>query len=1248
MRLYAVLPAVIALLQREGRVTYRALQRDFGFDAAFLDDLRYELLFKRMAIDEDGKGLVWTGGAHLFFQSAVPPTSAYATVDTPGRPASAPVALPPLDLAPSMPVAVPPSLPDDLPTSPPQSVPTTSPEARPPATVLAVPTATRRDGATASSHDTSPATQHDALQGLLAPLTTPPAALAAGPADDGQAYQPPEASVTAAALTWSAPEAERRHLTVMFCDLVGSTALSSHLDPEDLRDVVRAYQETAARVIQRFEGYIAQYLGDGLLVYFGYPLAYEDAVQRAVYTGLGIVEAVQALNMRLATDYGVQLAVRLGIHTGPVVVGAIGAGGRHEYLALGETPNIAARLEGLAAPNTVVLSAVTARLVRGVFALEAMGLQELKGVAEPLAVARVLGPLEAANGHEDAEANNAPLLMGRDEEIGLLWRRWEQSKEGLGQVVLLNGETGIGKSALVGVLRDRVNRQGLTRITMRCSAYHTAHALYPVIVHLQRLLGFQPDETPATKLDKLERVLQTYRFPLHDMVPLIAALLAIPLPEGRYAAQAMTPEQQRQWTLDALVAWLVQEAERQPTLVIWEDLHMADPSTLELLSLLVDQIPTVAMLSVLTFRPEFVPPWAARSHMTPITLNRLERPQVKAIITQLAGGKTLPVEVVELIVTKTDGVPLFVEELTKMLLESKLLYEEADRYVLSGTLGTVAIPDTLQDALMARLDQLNTAKEVVQFGAVLGREFSYEVLRALSGMDEAELQAGLTRLVKAELLYQRGRPPRATYVFKHALIQDVAYESLLRSTRQQYHVRTVQLLPAQFADVVETQPELLGHHALCGQLWEQAHAYFHQAGTRAMARSANQEAVTCFEQALVALHHLPEQRTVQAQEIDLHCDLRAALMPLGKFQQVLNTLRTAERLATTIDDAERLGRITSYLANLFWEMGEQQQAIASCHRALDLATTLTEGGLQDVAHRYLGRSYHAVGDYRQAIALLKQHVAPPDSERQGEAAGQVRSSSESSRVFLVLSLAEGGAFAEGIAYGEAGLRRAEAGNRLFDLATGCSALGRLYLSQGDLSQAIPLLERGLKICQSAHLPLVFPITAAPLGMAYALAGRMADALPLLEQAVERAAAMQRMVEYALWVAWLSEVSLLAGRLEAAHDLAQRALTSARTYQECGHEAWILRLLGTILAQGNEMDTAQAMPYFQQALRLAEAGEMRPLQAHCYLGLGRLYGRSEQAPEAAEALTHALALYRDLEMALWLPQADAALAQATKA
>jgi len=742
MDFYAVLDQVLALLRQRGRVSYRALKRQFDLDDAYLDDLKMEIIeVQQCAVDQDGTMLVWTD----------------ATGATP---------LPP------------PTLPAPVPPSPTQ-------------------------------------------------------------ADDPsrEAVSPPPAV--------RSTDAERRQLTVLFCDLVDSTVLASQLDPEEWREVVRAYQDTCAKVVALFDGHIAQYLGDGLLVYFGYPLAHEDDAQRAARAGLGMIAALGQLTTRLERERGVHLAARLGIHTGLVVVGEVGGGARQEQLALGETPNLAARLQGIAAPNTLVISATTFQLLGGFFACQPLGTPLLKGQTQPLAVYRVLYESMARSRLEAASSTGWTPLVGREQEIGLLVERWTQVKEGVGQVVLLSGEAGIGKSRLVQVLQEHVAAEPQAWLTpCQCSPYHQNTALYPMIDLLERVaLRFEREESPQQKLSKLEGFVVQYGLPLAETVPLLAALLSLPLPAD-YAPLSVSPEQQKQQTLHALLTILLRIAAQQPVLIVMEDLHWVDPSTLEFLSLLVDQGPTARILALFTFRPDFSPPWTGRAHLTQVTVNRLPQRQAVEVIRQVAHSKTLPPAVIEQIVAKTDGVPLFVEELTKMVLESGLLEEREERYELTSPLPPLAIPATLHDSLMARLDRLATVKALAQLGATLGREFSYVLLQAVSPWDEETLRRGLHQLVEAEFLYQQGLPPEATYRFKHALIQDTAYQSLLRSTRQQYHQRIAQVLEARFPETSETQPELLAHHYTEAGLREQALPYWQQAGQRALQRSANLEAVS--------------------------------------------------------------------------------------------------------------------------------------------------------------------------------------------------------------------------------------------------------------------------------------------------------------------------------------------------------------------------------------------------------------------
>ncbi|NNL86732.1 MAG: AAA family ATPase, partial [Myxococcales bacterium] len=642
-----------------------------------------------------------------------------------------------------------------------------------------------------------------------------------------------------AAISEPTPTGERRQLTVMFCDLVGSTALSEKFDPEDLQAIVLTYQEISHQVVDRYDGFVAQYLGDGVLVYFGYPTAHDDDAARAVHAGLEIVSDLQAARNRFPS----QVQVRIGIHTGPCVVGQMGGGARQEELALGKAPNIAARIQGCAEPDTVFISADTLQLVDGLFQTEDRGVHELKGISAPQALYRIEAEGRAQNRFEAALRAGLTPLVGRDFELGVLQQSWRKARAGDGQIVLLTGEPGIGKSRLVEELKILIDDGVARRIEFRCSPYHQNSALYPVIDHLQRLLRFSPADGPEEKLSKLQMQLDTYRFPQTDTFPLLAALLTLPPPADAPSLD-VSPRKRKELTQKALAAWLIEESERTPIYNAWEDLHWADPSTLELLDLLIPQAPTSQLMLLLTFRPEFEPPWGSRSYLSHLTLGRLETSQVNDMVSQVTGGKALPEEVAQQIVDKTDGVPLFVEELTKMVVESDLVRVVDDHYELTRPLPPLAIPSTLQDSLMARLDRLATVREIAQLGATLGREFSYQLLAAASPLDDEVLERGLDELVRAEMVHQRGLPPAARYVFKHALIRDTAYGSLLKSRRVQLHLQVAQVLEERFPEIVETQPELVAYHYTEAGRDKQAISYWQQASERASQRSATNEAIS--------------------------------------------------------------------------------------------------------------------------------------------------------------------------------------------------------------------------------------------------------------------------------------------------------------------------------------------------------------------------------------------------------------------
>ena len=611
-----------------------------------------------------------------------------------------------------------------------------------------------------------------------------------------------------AALTAHKPAhdtAERRQVTVMFSDLVGSTALSARMDPEDLREVISAYQKCVAETVGRFGGYVAKYMGDGVLVYFGYPQAHEDDAERAVRAGLELIAAVSALKAP------VSLQTRVGIATGLVVVGdLIGSGEAQERGIIGETPNLAGRLQGIAEPNMVVIAEGTRKLLGNLFELKDLGPSDLRGIAGPVRAFAALRPGAIESRFEALHGSGLTALVGREEELELLLRRWSRAKTGEGQVVLLSGEAGIGKSRLTAALMEGIANEPHTHLRYFCSPQHTDSALYPIIGQMERAAGFVFDDAPEAKLGKLDAVLAQTSTSKQDAA-LLANMLSLPN-DGRYPALDLAPEQRRQRTLQALVSQMEALAGQSPVLMIFEDAHWSDPTSLEVIGRIVDQIATLRVLLLVTFRPEFTTPWIGQPRVTAVTLSRLPKRCIDAMIDGVIGNKLLPASIRQDIIKRTDGIPLFIEEMTKAVLEADS-EDAALRTAAAIPPPILAVPASLQASLMARLDRLGPAKEIAQTAAAIGREFSHALLAAVVRKPEAELQAALNRLAAAGLLFRQGIPPHTTYLFKHALVQDAAYGTLLRESRRSLHRRITAALESQFPEIVESQPELLARHA---------------------------------------------------------------------------------------------------------------------------------------------------------------------------------------------------------------------------------------------------------------------------------------------------------------------------------------------------------------------------------------------------------------------------------------------------
>jgi class 3 adenylate cyclase/predicted ATPase len=1097
-----VLAQVVDLLQREGRVSYRALKRRFDLDDDYLEDLKAEIMqAKRLARDEDGIVLVWVGAA--------------TTASAVGREAMTPSALP-------------------------------------------------------------------SGQAILPKVP--------GPSHDR-------------------PEAERRQLTVLFCDLVDSTMLAGRLDPEEWRDVVRAYQASCAQVIQRFEGYIAQYLGDGLLVYFGYPRAHEDDAQRAIWTGLAIMDALRELNTCLSRDAGIQLSVRVGVHTGLVVVGEMGGEGRQEQLALGEVPTIAARMQGLAAPDMVVISAATYRLVQGYFVCQALGPHPLKGVARPVEVYGVVAESEARSRWEIASARGPTPLVGRASEVALLLQRWAQVKEGRGQVVLLSGEAGIGKSRLVQAVKVRVAGEPHVWWECRCSPYYQHSALYPIVDLLQRALQFQRDESPAAKLGKLEAVLQHDHVLLPEVVPLFAMLLSL-------------PQRQRQKTMEAVVGTLLAMAARQPVLFIIEDLHWGDPSTLELLGLLMDQTPTAHLLIVLTCRPEFHLPWAVRAHLTHLTLSRLPRTQVEVMVEQVAGGKALPAEVIQQVVAKTDGVPLFVEELTKMVLESDLLQEREDSYELMGPLPPLAIPATLHDSLMARLDRLAPVKAVAQLGATLGRTFSYELLQVLSPLDDATLQQALSRLVEAELLYQRGKPPQATYVFKHALVQEEAYQSLLKSTRQHHHQRIAQVLEERFPETVATEPELLAHHYTEAGLLAQAIPYWQQAAQHALQRFANVEAIQHLNMGLTLLKTLPDNRERDQQELAIQASLGPVLIATKGYAapDVERAYSRAQALCQHVEETPQHFPVLRGLWSFYLARGEVRTARGLAQQLLHLAQRQDDPALLLEAYEAIGLTLFYFGELTPARVYLERSMTLYDPQQhRSHVFLYGRDPGTFSLSYLAMALCLLGYPDQALQRSAEALTLGQTRAHPYSLALVLTYMAVIHQFRRE-SQAV---SEQAEASTTLAIEQGFPYWAArgPIlrGWALTAQGQRAEGLAEMQQGLAAWRATGAGLLRSYWCALLAEVYGQVGQPEAGLDvLAETLPLMDKTGERCW-AAELYRLKGELVLQA-VAEEHQAEACFHQALEVARRQQARSWELRAAMSLSRLWQQQGKGQEARDLLS----------------------------
>ncbi len=1014
--------------------------------------------------------------------------------------------------------------------------------------------------------------------------------------------------------------AERRQLTVMFCDLVGSTALSAKLDPEEMRDVIRAYQNSVAGEIARFEGHLAKFMGDGVLAYFGYPRAHEDEVERSVRAGLAVAEAVD----RLTAPTDQPLAARIGIATGLVVVGDLaGEGAAEKQAVVGETPNLAARLQALAEPGEVVIAASTRQLLGGLFEYGDLGTHTLKGFAEPVQAWRVLGESAVEGRFEALRAGGVMPLVGREEELGLLLRRWQQAKEGEGQVVLLSGEAGIGKSRISQALHERLADEPHTRLRYFCSPYYTNSAFYPVISQLERAAGMQRDDSTDARLDKLETLLRQARRNISEAMPFIATLLSIPS-QSRFPPLFVTPQKQKAKTLEILLDQLEGLAEAQPVLQIVEDAHWIDPTSSELFQLVVDRIQHLPVLLIITFRSDFTPPWTGHSHVTSLTLNRLSRSQGAAIVEQVAGGKPLPDEILGQVLAKSDGVPLFVEELTRTVLESDLLEERPDGYAMCRPMPPLAIPATLQDSLMARLDRLASVKEVAQIGAAIGRSFSYRLLAAVSDHDDRRLREALDALTGAELVFRRGTPPDATYMFKHALVQDTAYETLLISRRQELHARIAQSLERQFADLAGSQPEIVAHHYTEAGLAEPAIEYWLRAGQLAVASSANREAAAHFSEAMDLLAMLPKGPERDRRELDVLTALGPQLMMTKGIvsHAVEKTYARARSLSRSIGDARQEFMSLWGLWHLNEMRAEWKLALSLADELMTLAEAQGNTEFRLQAHHAMWSSLLFLGDLTGAKTHAEQGLALYDREAHRDHVHLFGAHDPGvcAEQMSALVLAVRG-------FPERALEHASAGVALARDLDQASSLAVVHFFAGLTDQvlhrgaaAAAHAQEAINVAESAGLLPFVQMGRILRGWANAEQGRTAEGVAELNTVLEPARRKQRKRNLLpVYLGLLADAHARGGQHDDGLKAVDEALQRVETQDERLWEAELLRIKAALLAARSAATVSQVEATLHKAIALARRQSAKTFELRAAMDLARLWQSQGKAKEARDLL-----------------------------
>jgi class 3 adenylate cyclase/tetratricopeptide (TPR) repeat protein len=1040
----------------------------------------------------------------------------------------------------------------------------------------------------------------------------------------------------------AALEGERKQVTVLFADLKGSMELLADRDPEEARTLLDPVLERMMEAVHGYEGTVNQVMGDGIMALFGAPLAHEDHAVRACYAALRMQEAIGRYAEELRRRQGLDVQIRVGLNSGAVVVRSIGNDLHMDYTAVGQTTHLAARMEQLARPGTTLLTGETLRLVEGYVEVTPLGPVPVKGLPEPIAVYELRRAVPLRSRFHAAAARGLTHFVGREGELGQLRQALGRASSGHGQVVAMVGEPGVGKSRLVWEIIHSPHVDGWLVVQAGSVSYGKATAYHPVIDLLKGYCKIEERDDLGGIRAKVTGQLLTLKETLQEAIPAVLFLLDA-LPEDS-PFHALDPLQRRQRILAAIKRILLQESQAQPLLLVFEDLHWIDPETQALLDSLVESLPTARLLLLVNYRPEYQHGWGSKTYYSQLRLDPLPSTSAEELLQALVGDDPSLEVLKRVLIERTEGNPLFLEESVRALVETGSLLGARGAYRLARPLPTIQVPATVQAVLAVRIDRLSPGdKALLQTASVVGKDVPLALLQAIAEPAEDALHAAIGRLQAAEFLYEAGIFPDLEYTFKHALTHEVTYGSLLQDRRRTLHGQIVETIERRDPDRLPEHIDRLAHHALRGEVWEKALIYLRQAGAKAFARSAHREALGYFEQALTALTHLPETRETREQAIDVRFDLRNALFPLAEYGRIEGYLREAERLAVTLDDQRRLGWVSAYMCSHYLQTGgHATQVRMLAQRVEAIGETLGDVPQQVAAQYYHVMACYLSGDYRGTEHVCRRLIQALQGERSRERFGVATFPAVLSRAYLARTLAERGVFDEGDAHGKEAIRLAEAVDHPYSLIFACLWLAHLEGVRGELNQAARLLERAITQCREWNIPFLSPIATASLGHVYAWSGRIGEGVSLLQQAV--AAHESRGIGYfqSISVVQLGEAYLLADQVEDACACADRAVVLARQRGERGHEAWGLRLLGEIAATRDS--PAEADAHYRQALALATELGMRPLQAHCHLSLGTLYAKTGPRGQAHAELATALTLYRAMEMTFWLPQAEAALAQ----